>query len=130
MKKDQELAITAAVGEFIKQVRNGNKPSMSSILKKNGITSPSRARQLIDRMLSNDILIKHRDGSYSLTHGSFDYKVIMPILLKREYNRKTVVVEEVVSPFAQYSAVELVTELRARGYDVSCIKKVVTVETL
>ncbi len=126
MKKDLELAITASVGEFIKQVRNGNKPSMSSILKKNGINSPSRARQLVDRMLANDILIKHRDGSYSLTRGSFDYKVIMPILLKREYNRKTV--EE--SPFAQYTAAELVAELRARGYDVSCTKKIVTVETL
>jgi hypothetical protein len=130
MKKDQELAITASVGEFIKQVRNGNKPSMANLLKKNGITSPSRARQLIDRMLANDILIKHRDGSYSLTHGSFDYKVIMPILLKREYNRKTVVVEEVVSPFAQYSAVELVTELRSRGYKVSAVKEIVTVEEL
>lgn len=126
MKKDQELAITAAVGEFIKEVRNGKKPSMSSILKKNGVNSPSRARQLIDRMLANDILIKHKDGSFSLTHGSFDYKVIMPILLKREYNRKT----EVVSPFAQYTSAELVSELRARGYDVSCTKKIVTVETL
>jgi hypothetical protein len=128
MKKDFELAITASVGEFLKEVRNGKKPSMSSILKKNGITSPSRARQLVDRMLANDILIKHRDGSFSLTHGSFDYKVIMPILLKREYNRKTVV--EVVSPFAKHTSAELVAELRTRGYDVSCTKKVVTVETL
>ena len=128
MKKDQELAITAAVGEFIKQVRNGNKPSMASILKKNGINSPSRAKQLVDRMLANDILIKHRDGSLSLTHANFDYKVIMPVLLKREYNRKTVVVE--VSPFTQYTSTELVSELRARGYEVSCTKKVVTVETL
>lgn len=128
MKKDQKLAITAAVGEFIREVRNGKKPSMSSILKKNGVNSPSRARQLVDRMLSNDILVKHKDGSYSLTHGSFDYKVIMPILLKREYNRKTVV--EVVSPFAQHTSAELVAELRTRGYDVSCTKKVVTVETL
>lgn len=128
MKKDQELAITAAVGEFIREVRNGKKPSMSSILKKNGVNSPSRARQLVDRMLTNDILTKHKDGSYSLTHGSFDYKLIMPILLKREYNRKTVV--EVVSPFAQHTSAELVAELRTRGYDVSCTKKVVTVETL
>lgn len=128
MKKDQELAITAAVGEFIKQVRNGNKPSMASILKKNGVNSPNRARQLVDRMLANDILIKHKNGSFSLTHGSFDYKVIMPVLLKREYNRKTV--KEIVSPFAQYTSTELVSELRARGYDVSCTKKVVTVETL
>ncbi len=126
MKKDQELAITAAVGEFIKEVRNGKKPSMANLLKKNGVNSPSRARQLIDRMLSNDILIKHKDGSFSLTHGSFDYKVIMPILLKREYNRKTIV----VSPFAQYPACDLVTELRNRGYKVSCTKEVVTVETL
>lgn len=128
MKKDQELAITAAVGEFIKQVRNGNKPSMASLLKKNGINSPSRAKQLVDRMLTNNILVKHRDGSLSLTHGSFDYKVIMPILLKREYNRKAVV--EVVSPFTQYTSAELVSELRTRGYDVSCTKKIVTVETL
>ena len=128
MKKDQELAITAAVGEFIREVRNGKKPSMSSILKKNGITSPNRAKQLIDRMLANDILIKHRNGSYSLTHANFDYKVIMPVLLKREYNRKTVVVE--VSPFTQYTSAELVSELRTRGYEVSCTKKIVTVETL
>lgn len=128
MKKDQELAITAAVGEFIKQVRNGNKPSMASLLKKNGINSPSRAKQLVDRMLTNNILVKHRDGSYSLTRGSFDYKVIMPVLLKREYNRKVVV--EVASPFTQYTSAELVSELRTRGYDVSCTKKIVTVETL
>ena len=130
MKKDQELAITAAVGEFIREVRNGKKPSMSSILKKNGITSPNRAKQLIDRMLANDILIKHRNGSYSLTHANFDYKVIMPVLLKREYNRKTVVVKEIVSPFTQYTSAELVSELRTRGYEVSCTKKIVTVETL
>ena len=130
MKKDQELAITAAVGEFIREVRNGKKPSMSSILKKNGITSPNRAKQLVDRMLANDILIKHRNGSYSLTHANFDYKVIMPVLLKREYNRKTVVVKEIVSPFNQYTSADLVSELRARGYDVSCTKKIVTVETL
>lgn len=130
MKRDQELAITASVGEFIKQVRSGNKPSMASILKKNGITSPSRAKQLVDRMLANDILVKHRDGSYSLTHANFDYKVIMPVLLKREYNRKTVVVKEIVSPFTQYTSAELVSELRTRGYDVSCTKEIVTVETL
>lgn len=130
MKKDQELAITATVGEFIKEVRNGKKPSMANLLKKNGVNSPSRARQLINRMLANDILVKHRDGSFSLTHANFDYKVIMPVLLKREYNRKTVVVKEIVSPFTQYTSAELVSELRARGYDVSCTKKIVTVETL
>ena len=130
MKKDQELAITAAVGGFLKEVRNGNKPSMANLLKKNGVNSPSRARQLVDRMLTNNILIKHRNGSYSLTHGSFDYKVIMPVLLKREYNRKPKVEVEVVSPFAQYSSAELVAELRARGYKVSAVKEVVTVEEL
>lgn len=128
MKKDFEMAVTASVGEFIREVRNGNKPSMSSILKKNGVNSPSRARQLIDRMLINNILIKHNDGSYSLTQGSFDSKVIMPILLKREYHRKEVV--EVVSPFAQYTSAELVAELRARGYKVSAVKEIVTVEEL
>lgn len=99
---------------------------MANLLKKNGITSPTRAKQLVDRMLANDILVKHKNGSYSLTHGSFDYKVIMPILLKREYNRK----QPVVSPFAQYPACDLVAELRNRGYKVSCTKEVVTVETL
>lgn len=128
MDKKFEMAITASVGEFIREVRNGKKPSMSSILKKNGVNSPSRAKQLVDRMLANDILVKRRDGSYSLTHANFDSKVIMPILLKREYNRKTVVVE--VSPFTQYTSAELVSELRTRGYEVSCTKKVVTVETL
>ena len=128
MDKKFEMAITASVGEFIREVRNGNKPSMASLLKKNGVNSPSRAKQLVDRMLANDILIKHRDGSLSLTHANFDSKVIMPILLKREYNRKTVVVE--VSPFTQYTSAELVSELRTRGYEVSCTKKIVTVETL
>lgn len=126
MKRDQELALTAAVGEFLKEVRNGKKPSMSSILKKNGVNSPSRARQLVDRMLANDILVKHKNGTYSLTHANFDYKVIMPVLLKREYNRK----QPVVSPFAQYPACDLVAELRTRGYKVSCTKEVITVETL
>lgn len=128
MDKKFEMAITASVGEFIREVRNGKKPSMSSILKKNGVNSPSRAKQLVDRMLANDILVKRRDGSYSLTHANFDSKVIMPVLLKREYNRKTVVVE--VSPFTQYTSAELVSELRTRGYEVSCTKKIVTVETL
>ena len=127
MKKEQEMAITAAVGEFIREVRNGKKPSMANLLKKNGIVSPNRAKQLIDRMLANDILIKHRNGSYSLTHANFDYKVIMPVLLKREYNKKVV---EVASPFSQYTSADLVAELRNRGYDVSCTKKIVTVETL
>lgn len=126
MKKDQELAITATVGEFIKEVRNGKKPSMANLLKKNGVNSPSRARQLVDRMLANDILVKHKNGTYSLTHANFDYKVIMPVLLKREYNRK----QPVVSPFAQYPACDLVAELRTRGYKVSCTKEVTTVETL
>jgi uncharacterized protein (UPF0335 family) len=103
---------------------------MANLLKKNGVNSPSRARQLVDRMLTNDILVKHNDGSFSLTRGSFDSKVIMPILLKREYHRKEVVVEEVLSPLAQYTSAELVAELRARGYKVSAVKEIVTVEEL
>lgn len=133
MNKDFEMAITASVGEFIREVRNGNNPSIVSMygfLKKNGVNSPSRAKQLVERMLTNNIIVKHNDGSYSLTQSNFDSKVIMPILLKREYHRKEVVVGEVVSPFAQYSSAELVTELRARGYKVTAVKEIVTVEEL
>lgn len=131
-----EQAITVSVGQFIREVRNGNKrPSMYSILSKNGVKSPERAKNLVSRMISNNIIHKHRDGSYSLCKQNYDMAEVMPILLKREYNRKpkqitALVVQEEVNPLSQYSAQDIVTELRSRGYEVSATRQVVITEEL
>ena len=68
----------------------------------------------------------------------------MPILLKRTYNRRpketaqaileeiveTVVTEDVITSLQDYTAQDLVTELRSRGYAVTCCREVITIETL
>lgn len=140
-----ELAITASVGQFIREVRNGNKrPSMYTILHKNGVHSANRARQLIARMIENKIIHRHRDGSFSLCHQNYDMAEVMPVLLKRTYNRRpkevvqevleeiveTVVTEDVITSLQDYTAQDLVTELRSRGYAVTCCREVITIETL
>ena len=139
-----ELAITASVGQFIREVRNGNKrPSMYVILRKNGVHSANRARQLIARMIENKIIHKHRDGSFSLCHQNYDMAEVMPVLLKRTYNKRPKeIVQEVLEEIAEvvasedvltlqdYTAQDLVTELRSRGYAVTCCREVITIETL
>ena len=139
-----ELAITASVGQFIREVRNGNKrPSMYTILHKNGVHSTNRARQLIARMIENKIVHKHSNGTFSLCRQNFDMAEVMPVLLKRTYNKRPKeVVQEVLEEIAEavvsedvltlqdYTAQDLVAELRSRGYAVTCCREVVTIETL
>ena len=130
MKKELEMALTASVGEFIREVRQGNPcPSMSKILKNNGVTSPSRAKQLVERMLANHVIYQAKNGSLYLKQVNFNYKEIMPMLLKREYNKKQKVEIPSVS-LSDFSAKDLVTELRSRGYKVSATIEVITVEEL
>lgn len=139
-----ELAITASVGQFIREVRNGNKrPSMYVILRKNGVHSANRARQLIARMIENKIVHKHSNGTFSLCRQNFDMAEVMPILLKRTYNKRPKeVVQEVLEEIVEvidsedvltlqdYTVQDLVAELRSRGYAVTCCREVITIETL
>lgn len=131
--KQNNQAITLAVGAFIREVRNGNKkPSMNKLLRENGVRSANRAKNLIQRMKDNDIIRVHRDGSVSLTKSSFNSEEIMPILLKRT---RTVKVKEIfpqteLRPLETYTALDLVTELRARGYEVKATRQVITTEEL
>ena len=131
-----ELAITASVGQFIREVRNGNKrPSMFNILKSNGVNSPDRARQLLVRMVENNIIYKHRDNSFSLCKQNYDMAEVMPPLLKREYHRKpktvtTLVVQEEVNPLSPFTSQDLVEELRSRGYEVKATRQVMMMEEL
>lgn len=140
-----ELAITVSVGQFIKLLREAEendkriKPSMYNILLKNGVKSANRARQLIQRMIEHKVIVRHRDGSFTLTKKNWDSKELMPILLKRAYNKKSksepesevlVVQEEIVNPLSYFEAKDLVAELRNRGYAVTCAREVITIETL
>ena len=139
-----ELAITASVGQFIREVRNGNKrPSMYVILRKNGVHSANRAKQLIARMIENKVIHKHSNGTFSLCRQNFDMAEVMPALLKRTYTKRPKeivqeVLEEVVEIVASedvltlqdYTAQDLVAELRSRGYAVTCCREVITIETL
>lgn len=130
MKKELEMALTASVGEFIREVRQGNPcPSMNKILKNNGVTSPSRAKQLVERMLANHVIYQAENGALYLKQVNFNHKEVMPILLKREYNKKQKVETPSVS-LSDFSAKDLVVELRSRGYNVTAVKEIVTVEEL
>lgn len=143
-----EQAITVSVGQFIKILREAEennkkvKPSMWAILKKNGVTSNNRAKQLIQRMLANKVIIQHRDGTFALTKKNWDFQKLMPILLKKEYNKRSksepqpetaiVIVpqEEVVNPLEYFTPQDLVAELRSRGYTVQASRQIITVEEL
>lgn len=121
MKKVNETACMLAVGEFIRQIRNGNyKPSMRMILKKQGVNSTSRAKSLIERMITNEIIKEHSDGTYRLTQLNYDSKKIMPLLLKREYRRRITV--SITNPLERFNSKQLVEELRNRGYKVKATK--------
>lgn len=132
-------AITVSVGQFIREVRNGNKkPSMYNILKSNGVHSANRAKQLIERMISNNIIIKHRDNSYSLTRVNYEMQEVMSLLLnvpRKPREKKTPVlmseiIFEDVNPLSQYSAQDLVRELRDRGFTVTAHRQIITTEEL
>lgn len=125
-----ELAITVAVGQFIKTLREAEeqnkkvKPSMYKLLLKNGVKSANRARQLIHRMIDNKVIIRHRDGSFTLTKKNWDSQELMPILLRREYNKKSqpetetivVIQKEVSNPFSCFMDADLKAELERRGW--------------
>lgn len=123
-KKATEADITSAVGEFISSIRNGNhKPSMRTILRKRGINSHCRAKTLIERMLKYGI-IKECDKGFELTQLNYECREIMPLLLRREYNK------QLGNPLSKFESKQLVQELRNRGYEVICTKEIRTVETL
>ena len=142
-----EQAITVSVGQFIKIIREAEerhekvKPSMYSILEKNGVKSQNRAKQLIQRMIEHEVIVRHRDGSYTLRKKNWDFKKLMPLLLKKEYNRKSkaevesettiiVVEQETVNPLSYFSAQDLATELRNRGFTVTASRQIITIEEL
>lgn len=130
--KTNVQALTISVGNFIREVRQGNhKPSMYAILLKNGINSSVRAKQLVERMLENNIIVKHKNGSYSLTKANWDSAEVMNLLLNvpRKPHVKRVAIPQ-ANPFAQFTAQELVAELRNRGYEVKATKVITTIEEL
>ena len=120
--KANEQAITVSIGQFIKSLRNGKYVSLQRLLKENGVNSPQRAKQLIDRMIKNNIICRYSDGTYHLTQMNYESREIMPILLKREYHRRISV--SIMNPLERFSSKQLVEELRNRGYKVKATKLV------
>ena len=120
--KANEQAITVSIGQFIKSLRNGKYVSLQRLLKENGVNSPQRAKQLMDRMLANGIICKHSDDKIYLTQTNYESRKIMPVLLKREYHRKLTV--SITNPLEGFSSKQLVEELRNRGYEVKATKLV------
>ena len=142
-----EQAITVSVGQFIKVIREAEerhekaKPSMYNILENNGVRSRNRAKQLISRMIEHKVIIRHKDGSYSLCKKNWDFAKLMPLLLKKEYNRKPkaektesetaiIVVEETVNPLDHFDPQDLVDYLRYKGWVVEAYKDVIVRQTL
>lgn len=122
-------AITISVGNFIREIRQGNhRPSMYSILLKNGVNSATRAKSLVEDMVENKIIIRHKDGSYSLTKLNYDSVEVMNVLLAPKPRKVRVVPE--TSPLARFSSEELVKELRDRGYTVTAKRQVMVEEEL
>lgn len=127
--KTNTQALTISVGNFIREIRQGNrKPSMYSILLKNGVNSATRAKSLVADMVENKIIIRHKDGSYSLTKVNYDSVEVMSVLLAPKPRKVRAIPEE--SPLSKFLAQDLVAELRRRGYEVTAKREVVTVEEL
>ena len=117
--------VTAAVGEFIRLIRNGHhNPSMRMLLRKHGINSPSRAKNLVNKMLKYGMIKEISDGFYELTQLNYESKEIMPILLRKENNKPF------GNPLSKFTPQQLVLELRNRGYEVVATREIKTVETL
>lgn len=138
-----EQAITVSVGQFIRELRNGNKrPSMLNILKKNGVNSSMRAQSLINRMIENKIIVKHRDNSYSLTRQNYDMTEVMNVLIhvprkksvrKNKVVEKTTVVvveQETINPLDHFDPQELVDYLRSKNWTVEAYRDVTVRQTL
>ena len=134
-----EQAITVSVGQFIRELRNGNKrPSMLNILRKNGVNSSMRAQSLINR-----IIVKHRDNSYSLTRQNYDMTEVMNVLIhvpRKKPTRKNKVVEktttvvvveqETINPLDHFDPQELVDYLRSKNWTVEAYRDVTVRQTL
>lgn len=138
-----EQAITVSVGQFIRELRNGNKkPSMLNILKKNGVNSSMRAQSLINRMIENKIIVKHRDNSYSLTRQNYDMAEVMNVLIhvprkksvrkSKTVEKTTVVVveQETINPLDHFDPQELVDYLRSKGWTIEAYRDVTIRQTL
>ena len=148
-----EQAITVSVGQFIKIIREAEerhekvKPSMYSILEKNGVKSQNRAKQLISRMIEHKVIVRHRDGSYTLRKKNWDFAKLMPLLLKKEYNRKPktepktkfkvesettimIVEQETINPLDHFDPQELVDYLRSKGWTIEAYRDVTVRQTL
>lgn len=135
-----EQAITVSVGQFIRELRNGNKkPSMLNILKKNGVNSSMRAQSLINRMIENKIIAKHRDNSYSLTRQNYDMNEVMNVLIhvprkkpvrKNRMEAVVVVEQETINPLDHFDPQELVDYLRSKGWTVDAHRDVTVRQTL
>ena len=122
-------AITISVGNFIREIRQGNhRPSMYSILLKNGVNSATRAKSLVADMIENKIIIQHKDGSYSLTKVNYDSVEVMSVLLAPKPRKVRAIPE--ASPLARFSSEELAKELRDRGYTVTAKRQVMVEEEL
>lgn len=122
-------AITISVGNFIREIRQGNhKPSMNSILKRNGVHSASRARSLVAGMVEHKIIKQNQDGSYSLTKLNYDSAEVMSVLLTprkaKTMAQVAVIAKEEINPLSTFSSEDLVRELRERGYTVTATRQV------
>jgi hypothetical protein len=92
-------------------------------------------------MIKHEVIVCHRDGSYTLRKKNWDFKKLMPLLLKKEYNRKpkaevesetaiVVVEQEVINPLDHFDPQELVDYLRSKGWTVDAHRDVTVRQTL
>lgn len=137
-RKSNPQAITLAVGQFLKETRNGKKVSMYNILLNNGVHSAYRAKTLVRDLYALGVIKKHRDGSITVEKNMLCEELMPKLLnkprkLREEKHNEVpaeVLPEEVVNPLEYFTSQDLVTELRNRGYAVTCAREVITIETL
>ncbi len=101
-----------------------------------------RAQSLINRMIENKIITKHRDNSYSLTRQNYDMTEVMNVLIhvpRKKPVRKSKVVEkaaivvveqETINPLDHFDPQELVDYLRSKGWTVDAYRDVTVRQTL
>ena len=100
-----------------------------------------RAQSLINRMIENKIIVKHRDNSYSLTRQNYDMNEVMNVLIhvpRKKPTRKNrvketaivVVEQETINPLDHFDPQELVDYLRSKGWTVNAHRDVTVRQTL